>query len=57
MVIQYIAAAVILFGMAMFTCWLQVIGWRETKRRSSLPLEEQERLNHDDAVWSQRFGF
>jgi hypothetical protein len=43
-----LVAVFIIFGVA---------GHREGKRRKALPLEEQKRLEHEDAVWSQRYGF
>jgi hypothetical protein len=30
---------------------------RENKRRAGLSVEERKRIEHEDAVWSQRYGF
>lgn len=57
MIIQYVAGAIILSAVAASVVRLQLIDRRETKRRASLPPQDQKRLKHEDASWSQKFGF
>lgn len=57
MIIQYLVAGVILTLLVAIFVIFGVAGHREGKRRKALPLEEQKRLEHEDDVWSQRYGF
>ena len=57
MIIQYIIAGGILTLLFAIFVVFGVAGHREGKRRKALPLEEQQRLEHEDAVWSQEYGF
>jgi len=55
--IQTAIAILLLVGLGFFFACMARAGRRETKRRAALAKEERERLEREDAIWSQEYGF
>ncbi len=50
-------AVIIAAGLIIFVSALHIAGRSEARRRAKLSQEDCEKLERDDAIWSQRFGF
>lgn len=56
MIIQYVAASLLLAAITAFIILLNIGGREERLRRARLPIADQQRLDAEDALWQQRYG-
>lgn len=54
---QLLGALVVAVALISLVVWLHTLGRREKIRRSQLSETERKRLEREDAIWSQRYGF
>lgn len=57
MLVQYFVAALLFAAVIAFVILLNIKGRKESRRRAALPLAERRRLDAEDALWQQRYGF